>query len=87
MYFEIYQEQVGLINAQLGQPPAQWRWRLKGDNHEPVASGESYKSKQSCLHAIDLLKGTDQSTPVKEVPSEHINAIAKALKNTPPKHN
>ena len=61
MYFEIYQEKTGLISG------SQWRWRLKAANHEPIASGESYHNKQDCLHAIDLVKGTNSGTPVKEV--------------------
>ncbi|MDU8925352.1 DUF1508 domain-containing protein [Pasteurellaceae bacterium LIM206] len=57
MYFEVYQ---GANN--------QWYWRLKSANHQVVATGgEGYVSKQSCLHGIELVKGTSSSTPVKEV--------------------
>ncbi|MCP3734057.1 DUF1508 domain-containing protein [Sphingomonas sp. RP10(2022)] len=55
MYYEIY--------PQAGQ----WRWRLKGGNHETLASGESYTTKASCEHVIALLKSTTVATPVKEV--------------------
>lgn len=34
----------------------QWRWRLRGGNNEIIASGETYKNKADCLHAIDLVK-------------------------------
>ncbi|MBL8649903.1 MAG: DUF1508 domain-containing protein [Sphingopyxis sp.] len=52
MYFEKYQQ------------AGQWRWRLKGANHEIVASGESYIYERDCDHAIDLVKGTNSNTPV-----------------------
>jgi len=52
MYFEKY--------PQAGQ----WRWRLKGANHEIVASGESYIYERDCDHAIDLVKSTNSNTPV-----------------------
>jgi uncharacterized protein len=42
----------------------EWRWRLKGANHEIVASGEGYWSEASCDHAIQLVKGTTDRTPV-----------------------
>jgi uncharacterized protein YegP (UPF0339 family) len=54
MYYQIYQES------------GEWRWRLKGRNHEILASGESYRNKTDCIHVIELLKSTDPDTPVKE---------------------
>jgi uncharacterized protein YegP (UPF0339 family) len=62
MYFEIYQERPSLASATVGQ----WRWRLKGANHEILASGEAYHNKQDCLNVIALLKSTTVSTPVHE---------------------
>jgi uncharacterized protein YegP (UPF0339 family) len=55
MYYETYQS------------GGEWRWRLKGRNHEILAEGESYKNKADCRHVIDLLKSTTNDTPVKEV--------------------
>ncbi|WP_426391952.1 YegP family protein [Variovorax sp. R-27] len=57
MYFEIYRSGF------------QWRWRLKAANHEILASGESYTSKDACLHCVSLLKQTTVITPVYEVQS------------------
>lgn len=54
MYYEMYQQ------------AGQWRWRLKGANHEILASGESYTSKANCQEVIRLLKSTTSATPVKE---------------------
>jgi len=62
MYFEIYQEKSGLLSLS-----GQWRWRLRGGNHEIFASGESYHNKQDCLKAITLLQSTSTSTPIREV--------------------
>jgi len=61
MYFEIYQEARGLLSATSGQ----WRWRLRGANHEPIASGESYHNRQDCVAAIELVKKTNLQTPIK----------------------
>lgn len=64
MYFEIYQERSTSLLT-----PGQWRWRLKGGNHEKIASGESYTTKENCLKAIALVMDTTRHTPVKEVNS------------------
>jgi len=82
MYFEIYQEPTGLLGASL-RSTTQWRWRLKSANHEIIASGEGYNNKIDCQHAIDLLKGTTHSTPVKDAAGS-LNALATALRNTAP---
>jgi uncharacterized protein YegP (UPF0339 family) len=51
MYFEIYYQQGrGLIN------PQAWRWRLKAGNHEIMASGEGYATRENCERAIERLK-------------------------------
>lgn len=47
MYFEIY--------ASGGQ----YRWRLRSANHEIIASGEAYVSKQHCIHAINLVASSN----------------------------
>jgi uncharacterized protein YegP (UPF0339 family) len=43
----------------------QWRWRFKANNHEIIASGESYYNKSDCLHAVALMKGS-YNAPVKD---------------------
>ena len=79
MYFEIYNETQqnsfagagGLLGAM------QWRWRLRGANHEIVASGESYTTRQSCQHAIDLVRGTTAATPIHDLTNKPVlNALA-----------
>jgi uncharacterized protein YegP (UPF0339 family) len=34
----------------------EYRWRLRADNNEVVASGEGYRSRDDCEHAVDLIK-------------------------------
>ena len=63
MYFEIYRQTRG--TARTGQ--GQWRWRLRAGNHETIASGESYINKADCLHAISLIKETQDQTPIREI--------------------
>lgn len=48
----------------------EWRWFLQSDaNRKKIAdSGEGYINKQDCLHGINLVKSTNSSTPVKELP-------------------
>ena len=53
-YYEIYSRD------------GQWRWRFKANNHEIIASGESYYNKADCLKAIGLMKGS-YDAPVREV--------------------
>jgi len=44
----------------------EWRWQLRVANQRIIAdSGEGYRDKQDCLHAITLVKGT-KDAPVKE---------------------
>ena len=63
MYFEIYRQNRGTPQTGKGQ----WRWRLRAGNNETIASGEAYVNKADCVHAISLIKGTQELTPVKEI--------------------
>lgn len=71
LHFEMYQVESAIVDSARGilanRDEGQWRWRLRSGNNEPIASGEAYKNKADCLKAINLLKSTDASTPVKEV--------------------
>lgn len=43
----------------------EWRWRLRANNGKIIAdSGEGYKNYIDCVHAINLVKSTNQFTPV-----------------------
>ena len=53
MYFKLYKD---------GSVKKEWRWTLHAGNHEPIAnSGEGYVNKSDCLHAIDLVKGSQDA--------------------------
>lgn len=68
MYFEIYQEPAGGLFANaLTIGPRDWRWRLRSANHKTLASGEGYRNRADCEHAVDLLKQTTRMTPVRTV--------------------
>jgi uncharacterized protein YegP (UPF0339 family) len=44
----------------------EWRWKLLAANHQIIAdSGEGYRDKQDCLHAIALVKDS-KDAPVRE---------------------
>jgi uncharacterized protein YegP (UPF0339 family) len=44
----------------------EWRWHLRAANNRIIAdSGEGYRDKQDCLHAIELVKNS-KDAPVKE---------------------
>jgi uncharacterized protein len=55
--FEVYKDTKG-----------EFRWRLKATNGEVIAtSGEGYKAKADCTHAIDLIKeGASKATTVEK---------------------
>jgi uncharacterized protein YegP (UPF0339 family) len=55
MQFEIYKSK------------GKFRWRLKGDNGEIIASGEGYTRKAKVLEAIDMLKSTNDGVPVEDL--------------------
>lgn len=47
---------------------SEWRWRLKAANGQIIAvSGEGYKNKSDCLHAIELVKSS-KDTEVEQAP-------------------
>lgn len=55
MYFEMYQQGNPLANALGGATSmlgGDWRWRLRAANGETIASGEGYRNRADCDHAI-----------------------------------
>ena len=82
MKFEIFREQVKLNQlSAFASTPSDYRWRLLANNGESIAtSGEGYKNKSDCQHALDLVKGTDSSTPVFDLTAQTINSLASAAK-------
>ena len=45
----------------------EWRWSLTAANGKKIAtSGEGYKDKKDCLHAIDLVRKASDDKVVEE---------------------
>lgn len=56
MFFSLYRDRAN-----------QWRWTLYAANNKKIAdSGEGYHNKADAQHGIDLVKGTNYVTPVRE---------------------
>ncbi|MEE9237166.1 MAG: YegP family protein [Thermoplasmata archaeon] len=55
MKFEVYQDKKG-----------EYRWRLRADNYQIIASGEGYVNRSDCLHCIDLVKAVNPDTDVED---------------------
>lgn len=47
MHFEVYRRRLSR------QP---WRWRLRADNGEIIASGEAYRRQNDAMHAVQLVR-------------------------------
>ncbi len=68
MYFEIYRQGSATGTDNPNDPTGgEWRWRLKGANHETITSGESYVDHADCLRAVYLLRSTSSHTPIRDV--------------------
>lgn len=49
MHYEIYRRRLGR---------APWRWRLRAENGEIIASGQGYRRQNDAIHAVQLVKGS-----------------------------
>lgn len=54
--FEVYQDKKGAF-----------RFRLKASNGQIIATGQSYKTKESCLHGIESVKKNAVAAQIEEV--------------------
>jgi uncharacterized protein len=55
------------VKFQIYKSGTEYRWRLKADNGEIIAQGESYVNKSACEAVIKLVKSTTTSTPVEDL--------------------
>lgn len=55
------------MRFELYKSGAEWRWRLRAGNNEIIAHGESYKNRQDCVHAVNLVMDTNRQTKFIEV--------------------
>jgi len=63
MRFEIHQEGVTRLTG-LRNAGGDWRWELFDDDNCVVASGQGYRTRAECVHAVDVLKATAAGTQV-----------------------
>ncbi len=54
--FEIYKDKKG-----------EFRWRLRADNNEIIASGEGYTSKAGCKNGIESVKRNAREAKVEDL--------------------
>ena len=74
MYFQIYQNGD---YAAANETADEWHWRLlKSGNAEVITSGETYKDKQDCLNAIEVIKSTSKHTVVQETTKKVVSLSA-----------
>ncbi|HEX6183174.1 MAG TPA: DUF1508 domain-containing protein [Pyrinomonadaceae bacterium] len=73
---EFYEAQAGQLAEALSDDPAarrtfqvyedaggEWRWRLVAGNDRIIAvSGEGYRNRRDCLHAIELVKDSKEAS-------------------------
>lgn len=67
MKFELYREAGGrsALEDFLQGNAGDWRWRLRADNNQTIAtSGEGYRNRLDCLHAVELVMSTTAATVV-----------------------
>ena len=69
MHFEIYERERSMVAAIRGRlmGGGDWRWRLKNDRGDVVASGEGYATRSLCERAIHLLKQEVAAAPINYV--------------------
>lgn len=66
MQFEIYERERSVVAALRGRlmGGGDWRWRLKDDRGEIVASGDGYATRTQCEKAVQQLKQEIAVAPI-----------------------
>ncbi len=64
MYYTIYKDERG-----------QFRWRARGNNHEPMGSGESYHNKADCISTVNRFNGLN-NYPVHDETVGYASSVA-----------
>lgn len=57
-------------------------WRLKAGNNEIIASGEGYKNKRDCEHAISLVKSS-AFAPVTDITTASLGTLLSGMLKKP----
>ena len=58
MHFEIFERERSVVAALKGRlmGGGDWRWRLKGNRDETLASGDGYPTRSDCERAVMQFK-------------------------------
>ena len=67
MYFEIYERERSVVASLRGSRlmgGGDWRWRLKRENDEVIASGDGYPTRSQCERAVMMLKQEIAAAPL-----------------------
>ena len=69
MVFEIFERERSMVAALRGRlmGGGDWRWRLKGQDGQMIASGDNYPTRSECERAVLLLKQEIAAAPIKLV--------------------
>ncbi|WP_129794195.1 YegP family protein [Sphingosinicella sp. CPCC 101087] len=68
MYFEIYERERSVVASLRGSRlmgGGDWRWRLKRDDDQIVASGDGYPTRSQCERAVFDLKQEIAAAPLR----------------------
>ena len=66
MHFEIYERERSILAGLRGRlmGGGDWRWRLKNNKGEVVASGDGYATRSLCERAVHLMKQEISAAPI-----------------------
>lgn len=67
MYFEIEERERSVVAALRGRlmGGSDWRWRLRNDGGELIASGDGYPTRSACEQAVEKLRHEVAAAPVR----------------------
>jgi uncharacterized protein YegP (UPF0339 family) len=68
MHFEIYERERSVVASLRGSrlmAGGDWRWRLKRDDDQIVASGDGYPTRSECERAVMMMKQEVAAAPIR----------------------
>jgi uncharacterized protein YegP (UPF0339 family) len=68
MHFEIYERERSVVASLRGSrlmAGGDWRWRLKREDDQIVASGEGYPTRSECERAVMMMKQEVAAAPIR----------------------
>ncbi|MGZ8281656.1 MAG: YegP family protein [Allosphingosinicella sp.] len=67
MHFEIYERERSVVASLRGSrlmAGGDWRWRLKRDDDQVIASGDGYPTRSECERAVMMMKQEVAAAPI-----------------------